>query len=276
MYEVLEVMKEKNYEDKIFPIVIETSIYSTTGKITYIKYWEDKYKELQSQIARIDIVNAGNLIDDLKKTQNIASSMNEFLAKVADMNNPNISDVNVTIESKLQEHGMLGDKKVSVESKNDDKRDVFSSLNIPKVDKNVEPTDLEKNKFMVTSFVNINKLLTELCNQAEKEHSNLQIQIEQVDTRTVIYEYYKNEKQVRALKLFSGNCLGARENNISISCENYSFGSNGSFNGIISSKVENGELGLCFLMSMSLNKKCMSVEEVVKEIWMNYVQAYLN
>lgn len=276
MYEVLEVMREKNYENKIFPVVVEPSIYPTAGRIQYIKYWEDKFKELQGQLAQIDFVNAGNLIEDLKRTQNIVLSMDEFLAKVCDMNNPNISNVNKAIENKLKENGLLGDKKEDIANIRNEDKDVFSNLNIPRVTPNYEPTDLDKNKFMATSFKNINDLLVELCNQAKKDDSNLQIDIEQVDTRNVIYQYYKYGKQVRGMKLFLGNSLGGRENNIGISCDNYFFGNNGSYNGMISSKVENGKLGLYFLMSMSFNEKCMSVEEAVKEIWIYYVQPYLN
>lgn len=276
MYEVLEVMKEKNYTNKIFPVVIETSIYSSTGRIPYIRYWEDKYKELQEQISHIDIVNAGYIIDDLKRTQNIVLSMDEFLAKVADMNNPNVSDVNLAIENKLKQNGLL-DNLMNDDSRNHSgSTDIFTSLNIPKTSTKFEPTDLEKNQFMKTSFQKINNLIAKLCTEIKREHSNITIDIEKVDSRTVIYQYYKNGKQVRFLKLFLGNCLGMRDNNIGISCDNYSFGSNNSYNGIISSKVEDGELKLYFSLSISFNEKCMSVEEVVKEIWIRYVQPYLN
>lgn len=275
MYEVLEVMKEKSYENKIFPVVVETSIYSTTGKIKYIKYWEDKYKELQNQIIQIDIVNAGNLIDDLKRTQNICSSMVDFLSKVADMNNPNISNVNVAIENKLRVQGLLDNKKAVIERKIEDDKDIFLSLNIPKVNENGEPTDLEKNKFMAISFENINNLLEEVCNQVQKENSNIQIQIERVDTRTFVYEFYKNGIQVRALKLFLGSPFGSRDT-ISLSCENYSFSSNNSFNAMISQKLQNGKLALYFSFGMSPNQEGISIEEVVKKIWIEYIQPYLS
>ncbi len=70
MYEVLEVIKEKNYEYKILPVVVETSIYSSSGRIRYIRYWEDKFEELKSDISQINVVNTGNLIDNLRRTQN--------------------------------------------------------------------------------------------------------------------------------------------------------------------------------------------------------------
>lgn len=278
MYEVLEVMKEKDYTNKIFPVVVETSIYPSAGRISYIRYWQDKYKELQEQISQIDVVNAGNIIDDLKKTQNIVLSMDEFLAKVADMNNPSVSDVNKAIEDKLQQNGLLNNSSISVENKsyNTPENDIFSSLNIPKASVRFEPTDLEKNQFMSRSFQEINNLMKELSTQVEQDNTNIQVDIETIDTRTVIYQYYKNGNQVRFLKLSLGNWMGMKENTIGISCENYSLGNNGSYNGMISSKVEYGELRLYFSFAMSLNQGGMSVQEVVKEIWVSYVQPYLN
>ncbi|MEX0084981.1 toll/interleukin-1 receptor domain-containing protein [Clostridium butyricum] len=279
MYEVLEVMKEKDYENKIFPVVVETSIYSSAGRIPYIRYWQDKYKELKEQINKIDIVNAGNIIDDLKKTQNIVLSMDEFLAKVADMNNPNVSDVNKAIEDKLQENGLLNNSSISAENKSYNAQaqgnDIFSSLNIPKASARFEPTDLEKNQFMSRSFQEINNLMKEISAQVEQDNTNIQVNIEVVDSRAVIYQYYKNGNQVRFLKLSLGNWMGMKENTIGISCENYFFGNNGSYNGMISSKVEDGELRLYFSFAMSLNQGGMSVQEVVKEIWVKYVQQYL-
>lgn len=276
MYEVLEVMKEKNYEHKIFPVVVGTSVYSTSGRIPYIKYWEDKYKELQNQITQIDIVNAGNLIDDLKRTQNICLSMSDFLSTVADMNNPSISDINVAIENKLRQQRLLDNEKPVIDNIMKENRDLFSSLNIQKVNVNSATTDIEINRFMTNSFENINKLLKELCNQVDEENTNIQIQIEQIDIKTFIYEFYKNGNQVRALKLYLGNCLGSRHNTIGLSCENYSFGSNNSFNAIISAKVESAELALYFSIGTSFSQECKSIKEVVREIWTDYIQIYLS
>lgn len=275
MYEVLEVMKEKNYERKIFPVIVEKSIYTTADRITYIKYWENKYKQLQKQIDQINIVNAGALLDELKGTQKICLSMGEFLSRVADMNNPNISDVNVAIESKLKDQGLLGEEKITDRSMEKD-RNIFLSLNIPQYCTKTEPTDLEKNIFMKNSYNDINSLLKELCNEVENADNNIHIIVEQVDTRTAIYKFYKNGCQVKALKLLLGNCLGGRDDTIGLSCDNFSISSNNSFNGIISAKVKNGKLALYFLMGRSFSQECKCIEEIVKEIWISYIQSYLN
>ena len=186
------------------------------------------------------------------------------------MNNPNISDVNIAIENKLKEQGLLGSENVS-----NNQSDIFSSLNIPKVNVNREPTDLEKNQFMSDSFKLINSLLSELCNQVQKENSYIKAQAEKVDGRTFIYQFYKNGNQVRSLKLFLGNSFGGRENNIGVCCANFFIGTNNSYNAMYSPKFENGQLSLYSTISITYSQKLMSVEDVVKEIWTSYVLPYL-
>lgn len=274
MYEVLEVIKEKNYESKILPVVVETGIYSSSGRIPYIKYWQDKFEELKNNISSVDIVNTGNLIDDLKRTQNICLSIDEFLSKVADMNNPTISDVNLAIENKLKEYFIQTNEKRDINSI-ENREDIFSNLNIPRINIDSELTDLDKNNFMSDSFKEINRLLKEICSDLETNNTIIKTNIEQIDSRTFLYKFYKAGNQVRTLKLFLGNCLGSREEDIGISSEVYSY-SNNSFNGIISNKMENGRIGLYFSIGMSISQECKSVEGIVKEIWMNYIYPYIN
>lgn len=277
MFEVLQVMKEKNYENKIFPVIVETSIYSTSNKIRYVKYWEGKCSELKKELSQIDLVDAGgNFVEDLRRTQDICSSMSDFISKISDMNNPKVTDVNVAIENKLKEQGLLDNQKVAIGSTTKANRDIFSNLNIPRINANIEPTDLEKNKFITTSFENINKLFSEICNQVEKENSNIKIEIEPVDTRTIIYEFYKSGYQVRVLKLFLGNCLSGSNKTIGLSCDKYSFGNNNSFNEIILPKVQHGKLVLDSLMGISLSQGSNYIEEVVSEIWKSYIYPYLS
>ena len=220
-----------------------------------------------------DVINAGSIIDDLKRTQNTTINIDEFLGKVADMNNPSIPDINVSIENKLREQGLFrGEQERKSIEKGD--ADLFSTLDIPKMFLGSEPTDLEKNKFMANSFSRINFMLGELCKQLEKENSNFQVEIEEVDSRTMSYEFYRNGSNVKALRLFLGNSFGGKEYSISLSCKRFSIGNNSSFNGMFSPKVENGQLMLYSMFSMT-GQKTISVEEAVKEIWISHIKPYI-
>ena len=102
MFEVMEMMKEKEYQDKIFPAVVERRIYNPIERANYIKYWEKECKNLVEMIKGLDTANASELSEDLKKYKSIAASMGEFLKIVADRNNPDIQEVEIQIEKAIQ------------------------------------------------------------------------------------------------------------------------------------------------------------------------------
>ncbi len=271
MYEVLEVMRDRYYRDKIFPAVIYSGIYSPVTRAKYVKHWQDEFKELEDTLKGINVQNLGKLNEDLKRRQDISSNIAEFLDVVSDMNNPNIADVCMSIEDKLSQKGYLGKEN----SKLNDANDLFATLGIPKTKFNVEPTDLEINQFVRDSFNKIVKLLSQLCQQYQTQNAWVQVQIEQVDTRTVIYQFYRNGQLVRGLKLFLSNMFGGGRENIGLSDNTMSCGGGNSWNGMYDAKFIDGELKLYATMSLMNSQKAMAVEEVVADIWEHYIQIYL-
>lgn len=271
MYEVLEVMRDRNYRDKIFPAVIYSGVYSPVTRAKYVKYWQDEFKELEGTLKEINVQNLGKLNEDLKRRQDISSNIAEFLEVVSDMNNPNIADVCMSIEEKLSQKGFLGNGRSQVSDDND----LFATLGIPKTKFNAEPTDLEINQFVRESFNQIVKLLSKLCQQYQKQNAWMQVQIDQVDTRTVIFQFYRNGQLARGLKLFLSSMFGGGRENIGLSDNTIPFGSGNSWNGMYDAKVIDGELKLYATMSLLNSQKAMTVEEVVADIWEHYIQIYL-
>lgn len=271
MYEVLEVMRDRNYKDKIFPAVIYSGIYSPVTRAKCVKYWQDEFKELENTLKEINVQNLGKLNEDLKRRQDISSNIAEFLDVVSDMNNPNIEDVCIVIEEKLTQKGFLRNKNSQI----NDANDLFASLGISKTKYYSEPTDLEVNQFVKDSFNQIVELLSQLCQQYQTKNAWMQVQIEQVDTRTVIYQFYKNGQLARGLKLFLSNMLGGGRENIGLSDNIMSFGSGNSWNGMYDAKFIDGELKLYATMSLMNSQKAMTVKEVVADIWEHYIQMYL-
>ena len=272
MYEVLEVMRNRNYRDKIFPAVIYSGIYSPVTRAKYVKHWQDEFKELEGTLKEINVQNLGKLNEDLKRIQDISSNIAEFLDVVSDMNNPNITDVCISIEEKLSQKGFLGNGRSQISDAND----LFVTLGIPKTKYNSEPTDLEVNQFVKDSFNRIVELLSQLCQQYQAQNAWLQVQIEQVDTRTVIYQFYRNGQLARGFKLFLSNMLGSGRENIGLSDNTMSFGGGNSWNGMYDAKFIDGELKLYATMSFINSQKAMTVEEVVADIWEHYIQIYLD
>ena len=98
MFEVMEMMKEREYADRSFPAVVGKGIYDPLVRAGYISYWQQECDKLEAAVRGLDPANAVELAADLKRYKNIASSVGEFLSIVADRNNPDIQDVEVQIE----------------------------------------------------------------------------------------------------------------------------------------------------------------------------------
>jgi len=101
MYEVLEVMRNSKYREKIFPVVIEKNIYTSIGRARYVRYWKEQFNALRDELAGLEPYELGRLGDDLKRIQEIKTNIAEFLDTVSDMNNPQIDDVCFAIEKRL-------------------------------------------------------------------------------------------------------------------------------------------------------------------------------
>lgn len=272
MYEVLEVLRDRNFRNKIFPAVINTSIYNPVTRASYVRYWQQQCKELEESLQGIRLQNIGKLGEDLKRRQNIASNIAEFLDVISDMNNPEIADIKIVIEKKLSNFRKV--QASNTQNKVNEKIDYLAELNIPKKSFQTEPTDLEINQFITESFKSIVELLSKAAEQWQSENIEIFTQIEQMDTRTTIFRFYKNGKLIRSLKLFLSSMFGSRDN-IGISDDTMSFGSSNSWNGMYEAKVVDGEFKLYAAVSLRNFGDVMTIEEVVSDIWNNYIGVYL-
>lgn len=276
MYEILEVMRDRNYKERIFPAVIDTSIYSPRGRVHYVKYWQQEFAELKEAMEGIETTNLGNLPEDLKRAQDIASNIATFLDTVADMNNPQIQDINVAIENKLKEKGILNQIVKQIVKEDVDvngTEDIFMRLNISSNSCRREFTDFDKNQFVTSKYVEINSLLQQLFKQVTTKNNLFQIETETVDSRNTIYTFYRDRQLSTSIKIFLSNMLGSSLS-IGISQGRYSH-SNNSWNGSYSVEVIEGTLALRNSMSMTERQYLTNSEEIAKDIWDTYIDPYL-
>lgn len=268
MYEVLEVMRDRKYKEKVFPVVVNPDIYNPFSRIEYVKHWEEQFKSFNEKINELEIQNQGPLNRDLKRYQDIASNMAEFLYVLSDMNNPHISDVKEKIENKLFEVGI-------VETDDEQSKNLLEQLGISQNKFIGGPTDLEINRFVKESYEQIIKMFLQLGEQCKERFGNVHVQVEKVNTRTTIFRFYRSGNLVRGIKIFLGNMFGSRDTIGVADATMYYGGSNNSWNGMYEAKVVDGELKLCATMSMWNRNQVMTCREVVADIWENYVQIYL-
>lgn len=273
MYEVLEVMRDRNYSEKIFPAVINSGIYKPAIRAEYVKYWQNEYEKLNESLKGIHFQNIGGLGEDLKRAQNISANVAIFLDKVADMNNLAIGDISVAIEAKLKEKNLIGSAPTA-QTNRTTSSSLFESLGISYQTGKVGASDLEINQFMSQSFQEINDIMSNLCAELEKQSPYFQVVIEKNDSRNYFYQFYKAGKLIRNLRVFLDQSCGTM--NIGISTDFHSFSSGvKSWNGMYTAKDVEGNLYLSAQLSFTSSQENMDTEDVVKDIWKNYITPYL-
>ena len=63
---MVEVEKARGLRERIFPIVLsDANIYKATGRIRYVRYWEDQIQELDEALKTVRGDNLTKLQEDL-------------------------------------------------------------------------------------------------------------------------------------------------------------------------------------------------------------------
>lgn len=93
MYEVMEILKDSQYKDKILSIVTtDAKIYDPISRAGYIKYWEEETKKLEDAIRPLKLENITELAMELRKYRSIETTIASFLDLISDKNNPKVID----------------------------------------------------------------------------------------------------------------------------------------------------------------------------------------
>lgn len=86
MFEVTEFIKDESYIDRILPLVQkDADIFNIIGRNKYIKFWQDKFKEVQSSLSDLDELNRVETIHELKKIENIQRNIGDFLSIISNI-----------------------------------------------------------------------------------------------------------------------------------------------------------------------------------------------
>lgn len=112
MYEISEVMRLREYKDKMLLVILKdtdaeflsspldapeqfaANIYSFEEQVSYIAYWEDKYKQYEGIINGItNELNKIQPLQELKRIKNISDNVGEFLSDIRDWNNTDLSQL---------------------------------------------------------------------------------------------------------------------------------------------------------------------------------------
>ena len=270
MYEVLEVMKNSKYINKIFPAVINNEIYKPIIRAQYVRYWQNEYQKLNEELETIQKHNLGSLTNDLKRYTDIASNIAEFLTNVADLNNPNIPDVTEAIIEKLKEnHLIYNSMKTTPEINANADLEYFNDIYSPHFQNNI--TDADATEYILNAFNDINNLFNAVCQKYEKNANGFKIIREKITSRDYVYTFFKNGKARKKINLFLDDKFGSLTIGVS---ENYNFGSHTTWNEMYSPKFVDGKIKLSSTMNM-FGSNILDIKETTKDIWKRFVEPYL-
>ena len=100
MFEIATMMREENWQKRVIPAVLDSTIYSR--KLEYVEYWETKKRELEEKaknVSGLSIIQA--LGKDAEEVNKICAEIGTFLTFVLDSKNPPIYSVLDEIEKRV-------------------------------------------------------------------------------------------------------------------------------------------------------------------------------
>jgi len=119
MYELVEIEKNTALRERIFPVVLsDAQIYTSIGRLSYIKYWDEKITQLNKVLKQV--VAGNNLSDitaELEKYSTIRASFDRLTHFLSSMNalTPQTNDVDFSALIKTIEGTMVNSEQSSDE-----------------------------------------------------------------------------------------------------------------------------------------------------------------
>ena len=87
MFELVEIARNKDFYDRIFPVVLtDADIYNPVNRIKYIKYWEDKVKELDEAMKSVSSANLQGMREEIDSYDEIRDNISNLTFFLKDMN----------------------------------------------------------------------------------------------------------------------------------------------------------------------------------------------
>lgn len=87
MFELVEIAGNKDFENRIFPIVLTNAdIYTSKGQFHYIKHWENEIKELKEELKDVDPTNLQGIYERLNLYDRIRDNISRLTDILSDMN----------------------------------------------------------------------------------------------------------------------------------------------------------------------------------------------
>lgn len=87
MYELVEIAEEKQFHDRVFPIVLsDAEIYDPVTRLEYVKYWEEKLAKLDQAMRGVGQANLQGIREEIDQYSYIRDQVSELTSILKDMN----------------------------------------------------------------------------------------------------------------------------------------------------------------------------------------------
>ncbi|MCW5317760.1 TIR domain-containing protein [Nostoc sp. KVJ3] len=87
MFELVQIAKNGQFYDRIFPIVLaDAQIYKAAARLKYIKHWEDEIKELDEGMREVGAANLQGFREEIDQYTEIRNAIAELTNLLKDMN----------------------------------------------------------------------------------------------------------------------------------------------------------------------------------------------
>jgi hypothetical protein len=112
MFELVEIAGSKQFQDRIFPVVLsDANIYKPIKQLEYIKFWEEQISELKEGIKGVDPTHLQGIYEKLDLYDRIRDNISNLIAILSDMNtlspemheDSNFSHLYDAIEKRMKE-----------------------------------------------------------------------------------------------------------------------------------------------------------------------------
>src|SRR5688572_10498525 len=110
MFELVEIARNKDLYDRVFPIVLgDADIYNPVNRLKYIKHWEVKRAELAQAMKEVDPANLQGIREEMDSYDEIRDNVSNLTFLLKDMNtltpemheNSNFASLITTLEKRL-------------------------------------------------------------------------------------------------------------------------------------------------------------------------------
>ena len=87
MFELVEIADNKQFHDRIFPIVLaDANIYDPVQRLDYVKYWEDKLVKLDQAMKGVGQANLQGIREDMDNYDRFRDKISGLTSILKDMN----------------------------------------------------------------------------------------------------------------------------------------------------------------------------------------------